>query len=132
MVRPRAGRALDSGRLTARGGLGCGLLLAAAGPACAMLPGLAGVLLATTLIGIGTGPITPLGFAALASATPEERLGQSMGAAGLGRELGYAGGPLLVHPVAATVTYGFAALAMLLAAGPSVAPVAGSVRSRRS
>ncbi|MGW3119416.1 MFS transporter [Streptomyces sp. NPDC001107] len=116
VVQPRAGRALDAGRLTAGAGLIAGLLLAATGLACAMLPGLTGVLLAAALIGTGTGLITPLGFAALASATPQERLGQTMGAAELGRELGDAGGPLLVAGVAAaaTLTYGFGALAVVL------------------
>ncbi|NUR40006.1 MAG: MFS transporter [Streptomyces sp.] len=118
VVQPRAGRALDAGRITARGGLAVGLLLAAAGLACAMLPGLVGILLAAALVGAGTGLITPLGFASLASSTSPERLGQTMGAAELGRELGDAGGPLLVAGVAvvATLTYGYAVLAMLLAA----------------
>lgn len=132
VVQPRAGRALDAGRLGLRAGLVCGLLLAAAGLAAAMLPGLTGVLLAATLIGTGTGLITPLGFAALASGTPAERLGQTMGAAELGRELGDAGGPLLVAVVASatTLAYGFGALAVVLAAGPAVA--AGvAVRGRR-
>jgi MFS family permease len=119
LVQPRAGRALDDGRLTARTGLTAGLLLAAAGLACAMLPGLTGVLTGAALIGIGTGLITPLGFAALAASTPAERLGQTMGAAELGRELGDAGGPLLVAAVATftSLTHGYAALAILLAAG---------------
>ena len=122
VVQPRAGRALDAGRIGVRGGLACGTLVAAAGLACAMLPGLAGVLLAAALIGTGTGLITPLGFAALASSTPKERLGQTMGAAELGRELGDAGGPLLVAAVAAatTLTYGYAALAVVLLCGPLV------------
>ncbi|MFJ2830734.1 MFS transporter [Streptomyces sp. NPDC087263] len=122
VVQPRAGRALDAGRLSARVGIGAGLGLAAAGLACAMLPGLTGVLLAAALIGVGTGLITPLGFAALASRTPQERLGQTMGAAELGRELGDAGGPLLVAGVAtvATLTYGYGVLAVLLAVGPVV------------
>jgi MFS family permease len=132
IVQPRAGRALDAGRITARGGLVVGLLLASAGLACAMLPGLTGVLLAAALIGVGTGLITPLGFAALASSTPQERLGQTMGAAELGRELGDAGGPLLVAGVAvvATLTYGYGALALLLACGPAVAVVVGARRRR--
>ncbi|MDC0767595.1 MFS transporter [Streptomyces sp. HD] len=118
VVQPRAGRALDDGRLTVRTGLTAGLLTAAAGLACATLPGLTGVLLAAVLIGTGTGLVTPLGFAALATSTPEERLGQTMGSAELGRELGDAGGPLLVAAVASTVTLtcGYAALALLLAA----------------
>ncbi|WP_433455648.1 MFS transporter [Streptomyces sp. CA-142005] len=115
LVQPQAGRALDDGRLTTRSGLAAGLSLTAAGLACAMLPGLTGILLAAALIGAGTGLITPLGFVALASSTPAERLGQTMGAAELGRELGDAGGPLLVAAVAslATLTYGFGALAAL-------------------
>ncbi|ANS69074.1 arabinose efflux permease family protein [Streptomyces lincolnensis] len=119
VVQPRAGRALDEGRIGPRGGLGIGLALAGAGLACATLPGLTGVLLAAALIGVGTGLITPLGFAALASSTPRERLGQTMGAAELGRELGDAGGPLLVAGVAAaaTLSYGYGVLAVVLVCG---------------
>ncbi|MFF0191008.1 hypothetical protein [Streptomyces sp. NPDC005244] len=85
-----------------------------------MLPGLTGVLTAAVLIGAGTGLITPLGFTALATGTPEERMGQTMGSAELGRELGDAGGPVLVAAVstATTLTYGFAALAAVFAVGP--------------
>jgi MFS family permease len=123
IVQPRAGRAWDAGRVTAPAGITAGLLAAAAGLACATLPGLLGILLAAALIGAGTGLITPLAFAALASSTPRERLGQTMGAAELGRELGDAGGPLLVAAVATTLglTYGYAALAVLLAVGPAIA-----------
>nr|WP_250566822.1 MFS transporter [Streptomyces sp. Tu102] len=123
VVQPKAGRALDDGRLSTRAGLTAGLLTTAAGLACAMLPGLAGILLAAALIGVGTGLITPLGFAALAASTPTERLGRTMGSAELGRELGDAGGPLLVAAVAslATLTYGYAALALLIAVGPVLA-----------
>lgn len=122
-VQPAAGRALDDGRLTVRSGLTAGLLITATGLAAAMLPGLLGILTAATLIGVGTGLITPLGFAAVAASTPTERLGQTMGSAELGRELGDAGGPLLVAGVAtlATLTYGYGALALLLAAGPLLA-----------
>ncbi|MFE1196727.1 MFS transporter [Streptomyces olivaceoviridis] len=129
VVQPRAGRALDDGRLTTRSGLAAGLLVTAAGLACAMLPGLPGVLGGAALIGVGTGLVTPLGFAALAARTPAERLGQTMGTAELGRELGDAGGPLLVAAVAssATLTYGFGALAALVGAGA----VVSSARCRR-
>jgi MFS family permease len=122
LVQPRAGRALDDGRLTSRSGLTAGLLLAAAGLTCAMFPGLLGILSGAALIGAGTGLITPLGFAALAASAPTERLGHTMGAAELGRELGDAGGPLLVAAVATltTLTHGYAALAVLLAIGPAV------------
>ncbi|MFI1832378.1 MFS transporter [Streptomyces olivaceoviridis] len=129
VVQPRAGRALDDGRLTTRSGLAAGLLVTAAGLACATLPGLPGVLGGAALIGVGTGLVTPLGFAALAARTPAERLGQTMGTAELGRELGDAGGPLLVAAVAssATLTYGFGALAALVGAGA----VVSSARCRR-
>lgn len=134
VVQPYAGRALDAGRLTTRTGLGAGLAVTAAGLGCAVLPGLAGILPAAGLIGAGTGLITPLGFAALAATTPPERLGQTMGTAELGRELGDAGGPLLVAGVATALTlpYGFAALAVLLAAGPifTLAARRGAVRPR--
>ncbi|MFG1708621.1 hypothetical protein ACFLIM_36015 [Nonomuraea sp. M3C6] len=76
------------------------------------------MLLAAIGIGAGTGLITPLAFAWLASATPEERLGQTMGAAELGRELGDAGGPVLVGGLAAAagLAGGYAVLAVVVAA----------------
>ncbi|MEV5878490.1 MFS transporter [Streptomyces sp. NPDC052101] len=122
VVQPKAGRALDQGRLTTCTGITAGLVLTAAGMGCAMLPGLTGILVGAALIGAGTGLITPLGFAALAASTPTERLGQTMGAAELGRELGDAGGPLLVATVASltTLTHGYAALAVILALGPMI------------
>ncbi|WP_405880712.1 MFS transporter [Streptomyces sp. NBC_01384] len=133
IVQPRAGRALDGGRFTARGGITAGLLITAAGLGCAMLPGLLGVLSGAALIGAGTGLITPLGFASLAASTPAERLGQTMGAAELGRELGDAGGPLLVAAVATltTLTYGYAALGLLLAIGPVIGLVRRAGGPRR-
>ncbi len=116
LVQPRAGRALDAGRLSVRRGLAAGLGLSAAGLGCAALPGVVGLVAAAVLIGVGTGVITPLGFAALAASTPAERLGQTMGSAELGRELGDAGGPLLVAGVATAVTLnaGYLALAVTL------------------
>ncbi|MEU5101044.1 MULTISPECIES: MFS transporter [unclassified Streptomyces] len=117
LVQPWAGRALDDGRLTARAGMAAGLALTACGLTVALLPGVAGMLTAAVLIGAGTGLITPLGFAALAAVTPQERMGQTMGAAELGRELGDAGGPLLVAAVAsaAALGWGYAALALVVA-----------------
>jgi MFS family permease len=133
LVQPRAGRALDAGRINTRRGLAAGLLLAAAGLGCATLPGIIGVLLAAVLIGTGTGLITPLGFAALAASTSPERLGQTMGTAELGRELGDAGGPLLVAAIATTtaLTYGYAALAALLATGPLLALAITTIHPRK-
>ncbi|MET9732805.1 MFS transporter [Streptomyces sp. NPDC006458] len=123
VVQPYAGRALDAGRLSTGRGLAVGLGTTAAGLFAAVLPGVAGVLVAAALIGAGTGLITPLGFAALASATPAERVGQTMGAAELGRELGDAGDPLLVAGVASALTlaYGYAALAVVTALGALIA-----------
>ncbi|MFF0268164.1 MFS transporter [Kribbella sp. NPDC004536] len=119
VVQPRSGRALDAGKLTTRTGIAAGLGLAAAGFVCAALPGVVFLLIAAALIGAGTGVITPLGFAALAASTPPERLGQTMGTAELGRELGDAGGPLLVAAVAsiAVLDAGYVVLAVLLALG---------------
>lgn len=132
LVQPKAGRALDEGRITAGGGLLMGVLLAAGGLASAAIGGLGGVLVAAVLIGAGTGLITPLGFAALAAATSPSRLGQTMGTAELGRELGDAGGPLLVAAVATGVTLGagYVALAAILAAGP-VVMLGIAIRRRR-
>ena len=49
LVQPRAGRALDAGRLTATTSLTLGLAVAAAGLAAATIPGVAGVLLAAVV-----------------------------------------------------------------------------------
>jgi MFS family permease len=118
-VQPYAGRARDAGRLADSPGMAAGLALAAAGLAtAALLPGLAGLLPAALLAGAGIGAATPLGFAALAATAPPGRLGQTMGAAEVGRELGDAGGPLIVAAVAsvATLPGGLLVLAGLLAA----------------
>lgn len=132
VVQPRAGRGLDAGRLTARGGILAGLALTAAGLGCAILPGVPGVLSGAALIGTGTGLITPLGFAALAASSPAERLGQTMGTAELGRELGDAGGPLLVAAVATltTLDHGYATLALLLAIPPATALIHRATKGR--
>ncbi len=117
LVQPFAGRARDAAHLTDRTGMTGGLLLTALGLAlAALLPGLAGLLASGLVIGVGIGVATPLGFAALAASTAPERLGQTMGAAEVGRELGDAGGPLLVASLAtaATLTDGLLGLAVLL------------------
>jgi DHA1 family tetracycline resistance protein-like MFS transporter len=116
LIQPRAGRAYDTGRLPGPLGSGAGLALTAAGFAiAALLPGPAALALAAVAIGAGTGIVTPLGFATLAAAAPSGRLGQTMGAAEVGRELGDAGGPLLVGAIAAPA--GLAAGLLSLAAG---------------
>ncbi|RMI33450.1 MFS transporter [Nocardia stercoris] len=136
LVQPRAGRARDHGRLRDRTGMTAGLLLAAAGIAAAVVvPGVAGVVTAAVIIGAGTGLVTPLGFAHLAATSPPERIGQTMGAAELGRELGDAGGPLLVGALAttATVTTGMLGAAVALAVVAFlVAADASRARSRSS
>jgi len=71
-----------------------GLALAAAGLAVAAATGEAGgsgvmvLVVAAAAVGAGAGLVTPLGFAHLAATAPLERLGQTMGAAEVGRELG--------------------------------------------
>jgi MFS family permease len=88
-----------------------------------MVPGLAALLLAAACIGTGTGIITPVAFASLAATGDPGRLGQTMGTAELGRELGDAGGPLLVGAIATAVslTAGYGALALLLISVPATA-----------
>ncbi|MFB9932181.1 MFS transporter [Amycolatopsis halotolerans] len=118
LVQPWAGRLRDAGRIPDGPGMAGGLLLTAAGLALgALIPGIAGVLAAAVAIGVGVGVATPIGFAHLAGAAPKERLGQTMGAAEVGRELGDAGGPLLVGAIAsaATLGAGFGGLAVVLA-----------------
>ncbi|SEP38102.1 MFS transporter [Amycolatopsis saalfeldensis] len=125
LAQPWAGRARDAGRLADGPGMAGGLVLAAAGMAlAALVPGAAGLLAAAVVGGAGVGLVTPLGFAHLAAGTPPERLGQTMGAAEVGRELGDSGGPLLVGAIAvgATLSAGFLGLAaLLLAAGLATA-----------
>jgi MFS family permease len=104
LIQPRAGRARDHGRIGDRAGLAAGLILTAIGSVAAAIPGIGGLLAAAVLIGIGVGIITPIGFAYLTTTTPKERLGQTLGAAEIGRELGDAGGPLLVGALAAAAT----------------------------
>lgn len=132
VAQPLAGRAVDAGRLTLRAGIVAGVVLTAAGLAAAALPGLAGLLCAGVVIGAGCGLITPLAFTMLARTTPAERLGQTMGAAEIGRECGDAAGPLAVAAIAAlsTVTFGFLGLAaVVMAAG---AATLGVTRARGS
>ena len=119
-------------------GMSAGIGVAALGLlAAAGIPGIAGILVAAVLIGAGTGIATPVAFAHLAGTTPAERLGQTMGAAEIGRELGDAGGPLLVGAVAAllTLNWGLATLAAVLAVSVGAILVAqprspGKQRSR--
>lgn len=116
LVQPRIGRARDAGKVSDGAGIAAGLLLAAAGLAAAAVPSPVGIVMAALAIGAGVGMVTPLGFAHLAQTSPKERLGQTMGSAEVGRELGDAGGPLLVGAIAAAagLTLGLAGLAAVL------------------
>ncbi|MGW4593269.1 MFS transporter [Amycolatopsis thermoflava] len=117
LVQPWAGRARDAGRLREGAGMAVGLAAAAAGlTVAALVPGIGGVLGAAVAIGAGVGLATPLGFAHLAATSPPERLGQTMGAAEVGRELGDAGAPLLVGAVAvaSSLDAGLVTLAALM------------------
>ena len=130
LTQPWAGRARDAARLADHVGMAAGLLLAAAGLALAgVVVGWPCLVVDALLTGVGVGVATPLGFAALAANAPADRLGETMGAAEVGRELGDAGGPLLVAAVAgaASLTGGLLALVGLLAvAGLAI----GRARSR--
>jgi MFS family permease len=118
VIQLRAGRALDDGRLKIRTGLVSGLVAAASGLAvAAAVPGTPGLVIGAVAIGAGVGITTPLGFAALAATAPVGRLGMTMGAAEVGRELGDAGGPLLVGALAVvSLGTGFVGLSLALAA----------------
>jgi DHA1 family tetracycline resistance protein-like MFS transporter len=134
LAQPWAGRALDGKRLSYRAGTAIGLLLCAAGfISAATIPGLAGLLAGAIAIGFGAGALTPLGFAFLAASAPAERLGETMGAAEVGRELGDAGGPLLVGAIAtaSTLSTGLLGAAIALFAAAVIAP-AGFSRDRPS
>lgn len=119
LIQPRVGRAHDAGRLPTGTGLVAGLAACAAGIGIAALSaGVAGLIAAAIVTGAGTALITPLGFAALAATAPPDRLGATMGAAEVGRELGDAGGPLVVGLVAAaSLSAGLGVLAGLLGTG---------------
>ena len=104
LVQPRIGAVRDNGRIHDVPGMVAGLGVTALGCAAVLLPGIAGLGVAALLIGLGVGVVTPLGFAHLAVTSPADRLGQTMGSAEVGRELGDAGGPLLVGAVAVGVT----------------------------
>ncbi len=115
LVQPRAGRALDAGRITTNVA-SWALIAAALGltlPAIAHGPVVLAA--AAVLIGIGVGVATPLGFTALAQTAPPGRIGETMGAAEVGRELGDAGGPLVIGALSIIgLATGFAGLAVLV------------------
>jgi MFS family permease len=114
ITQPFVGRLRDRQRISPGTGMSIGLLLIALGIALlALAPLPATLYLAAVIVGAGIGITTPLGFVHLAGHTPPERMGRTMGTAELGREIGDAGGPLLVGAIA--VTYGLAAGLWILA-----------------
>jgi len=128
LTQPWIGRLRDRNAATDNRGTTTGLLLIAAGIGLvAAAPGVVTIFIAAACIGTGIGAVTPLGFAHLADATPPERMGRTMGSAELGRELGDAGGPLLVGGIATATAlpFGLGALALLVAAAsiPRLGPV---------
>ncbi|PZF59638.1 MFS transporter [Curtobacterium sp. MCSS17_008] len=122
VVQPSAGRLRDQGRLDTRAGSTGGLVLAAAGLGLlAAAPGPVTLFVAAVAVGSMLGTVTPLAFAHLAASTPDDRMGRTMGNAELGREVGDAGGPLLVGAVAAAWTLpGALALVAVATAGAGV------------
>lgn len=132
ITQPFVGRLRDSGRISTRAGSAAGLLMIAAGiAALTIIPTPITLYLSALIIGAGIGMATPLAFAHLAATTPPERMGRTMGNAELGRELGDAGGPLLVGAIAsaATLATGLGTLAVLTAGIAGAATAA--LRPRR-
>ncbi|WP_314454067.1 MFS transporter [uncultured Microbacterium sp.] len=130
VIQPRIGRMHDvaahrTGAFIVAGA--ATLVLALVLPA--LVPALAVLIAAAALVGVGVGVITPLGFARLAATTPPDRMGRTMGSAELGREIGDAGGPILVGAVAAAASL---PLALVVAAVATAASAAlGSTLTRR-
>lgn len=116
LVQPKVGRGLDKGTMPPRRGMRLGLGVCASGLVLAVVvPPVAGLAVAAVLVGCGVGIVTPLGFTELVRIAPEGGAGATMGAAEVGRELGDAGGPLLVGAVAfASLTGGFLGLGLVL------------------
>ncbi|WP_374009266.1 MFS transporter [Leifsonia sp. LS-T14] len=122
---PLAGRLRDRGRITVRAGVSTALATGAVA-SLLMLWGHPAVLYAAAiLVGLAVGVATPLAYAHLAATTPEERLGRTIGNAELGRELGDAGGPLLVGALGSAIglSAGIGALALVTAAAATTAAV---------
>jgi MFS transporter, DHA1 family, tetracycline resistance protein len=127
ILQPWAGRRIDARRAhpqtsaLALAACACGYLVALS------VPGAIGLAVGAMVIGAGVAVATPLGFTLLARNAPAERLGRTMGAGEVGRELGDAGGPVLVGAFGlVSLTAGFGALALALLA------CAGLVTSRRT
>jgi len=119
VLQPFAGRRIDDGRLPPAAAAAA-LAACAGGFVIAITGGLAGLIAGALLIGAGVATATPAGFARLAASTPAGQLGRTMGAAEAGRELGDAGGPVLVGAfglISLTAGLGALAAALLICAG---------------
>lgn len=104
-IQPWAGKLKDEALISSHAGMVGGLLLIAAGlSVAAAWPSTSALFACAVLAGLGIGIATPLGFAHLAASTAPERMGRTMGSAELGREMGDAGGPLLVGSIAAAAS----------------------------
>ncbi|MFJ2618904.1 MFS transporter [Glutamicibacter sp. NPDC087344] len=116
LVQPRVGRLHDAAPQHVNTLMFAGAtLLIIAVSLLALAPSLPIIVLSSVAVGLGVGLITPLGFARLATTTPPERMGRTMGSAELGREVGDAGGPIIVGLVAgaASLPLGLGALAIV-------------------
>jgi len=121
VLQPVAGRRIDAGRL-GPGAAAAALAACAAGFLIAMAGGLAGLIVGALLIGAGVATVTPAGFARLAATAPPGQLGRTMGTAEAGREIGDAGGPVLVGAfglISLTAGLGALAAVLLICAGPT-------------
>jgi MFS transporter, DHA1 family, tetracycline resistance protein len=117
VLQPIAGRRIDDGRLPP--GAAAAALAGCAGGFLLALTGLPGLIAGAILIGAGVAIATPAGFARVAASSPAGQLGRTMGAAEAGRELGDAGGPVLVGAfglISLTVGLGALAATLLLCA----------------
>lgn len=116
-VQPMVGRYRDEGRLTVRSGAPAGMAVGAAALVLVgFVPHTATLLIAAAAIGVMVGGVAPLAFSHLADSTPDERMGRTMGNAELGREVGDAGGPLLVGAIATVATLPIALCSLAVAA----------------
>jgi MFS family permease len=114
VLQPVAGRRIDDGRL-GPAAAAAALAACAGGFLLAITGSLPGLIAGAVLIGAGVATATPAGFARLAASTPSGQLGRTMGTAEAGRELGDAGGPILVGAFGLiSLTAGLGALAAAL------------------
>lgn len=132
LVQPTVGRLIDARRLDVRVGIPLGLVLIAAGLLLSGIAAAWALYLSAILLGSGIGVVTALGFTYLATTTPAERLGCTMGTAELGRELGDAGGPLLVGAIATAAGLPFGLAALGVASAVVAAVTGGALGSRRT